>query len=79
MMVTNKEWLQELLRKYQAAIANMFILYWNVSDLVDGSSTMEDLIYRSPLFNNKIIIKYNRSAGIQFPQDYQMRPDDESP
>lgn len=69
-----QEWLEELLRKYQAAISNMFILYWNVTDLVDGSSTVEDLLFRSPLFNDKIIIKYNRSAGITFPQDSRVEP-----
>lgn len=73
----NKEWLNELLRKYQAAIANMFILHWNVTDLVDGNSTLEECIFRSPLFNDKVIVKYNRSAGITFPRDAELRPDED--
>lgn len=76
-MNQNKEWLHELLRKYQAAIANMFVLHFNVSDLIDGSSTLEECIFRSPLFADKIIVKYNRSAGITFPRDAELRPEEE--
>lgn len=75
--MNNKEWLNELLRKYQAAIANVFVLHWNVADLVDGNSTLENCLFRSPLFNDKIIIKYNRSAGITFPRDAELRPDED--
>lgn len=65
-------WMEQLLRKYQAAIANMFILHFNVSDLVDGVCPVEDYLLRSPLFTGRdIVVKYNRSAGITFPRDFK--------
>ena len=64
------QWLNELLRKYQAAIANNFILHFNIGDLIDGSRPLEDFLIASPLFASRdIVIKYDRSAGITFPRD----------
>lgn len=66
------EWLENMMRKYQAAIANMFILHFNVTDLVDGSCPVEDFLLRSPILNNRdIVVKYNRSSGITFPRDFR--------
>lgn len=67
-------WINELISKYNSGIANIFILYFNVSDLVKGSCPLEDYLIASPLFADKdLVVKYDRSAGITFPRDN--RPD----
>jgi transitional endoplasmic reticulum ATPase len=77
-------WINDLIRKYNAGIANVFVLYFNVSDLIMGSRPLEDYLIASPLFLDKdIVVKYDRSAGITFPRDgrpelYENQQDQES-
>lgn len=61
------DWLTEIQKKYSAAIAHVFLLHFNVSDIVQGSLTVKDCLLQLPLFKERdILIRYNRSGGMQF-------------
>lgn len=62
------KWIQEINKKWNASIAHVFLLHFNVSDTVDGVHSTVEFLMKSPLVSDKeIIICYNRSAGITFP------------
>ncbi len=62
------KWLIELQEKWSAAISHMFILHFNVGDMVNRTASVLDCLLQAPLFKDReIVIQYNRSAGIQFP------------
>lgn len=60
-------WLTEIQKKYSAAIAHVFLLHFNVSDVVQGALSVTDCLLQLPLFKERdIVLHYNRSGGIQF-------------
>lgn len=61
-------WIEEIYKKWQASIAHVFLLHFNVSDIVDSIDSTVDYLRKSSLVaDREIIICYNRSAGITFP------------
>jgi len=61
------DWLTEIQKKYSAAIAHVFLLHFNVGDVVQGSLTVKDCLLQLPLFKERdILIRYNHSGGIRF-------------
>lgn len=61
-------WIQEIGKKWNASIAHVFLLHFNVADTVDGAQSMVEFLMSSKLVSDReIIICYNRSAGITFP------------
>jgi SpoVK/Ycf46/Vps4 family AAA+-type ATPase len=66
--MTNRSWIAEIHRKWNAVIAHEFILHFNVRDTVDGVNSVVDYLMQSKLVAGRdIILCYNRSAGITFP------------
>lgn len=62
------KWLEELTKKWAAAIAHCFVLHGNATDTVNGQGTAVDYLLQSSLFSKRdIIIRYDRAGGIQFP------------
>ena len=62
------KWLEELTKKWAAAIAHCFVLHGNATDTVNGQGTAIDYLLQSSLFSKRdIIIRYDRAGGIQFP------------
>lgn len=60
-------WYEQVVRKWQAGIAHVFLLYGNTSDVVDGH-TLQDLLVSSGLCSGrKCVILYDRAKGISFP------------
>lgn len=61
-------WLKEAVKKWQAGIAHVFVLHGNVDDLVEPGMYVKDLLLATGLMaNRKVVITYNRSNGITFP------------
>jgi SpoVK/Ycf46/Vps4 family AAA+-type ATPase len=59
-------WVKELLDKYQAGIAHVFLLAGNVSDYVVPGVGLRKFLTR--LFSRReVIVFYDRSAGLTFP------------
>jgi hypothetical protein len=62
------DWLTEVQKKYNAAVAHTFLLHSNVSDVQSGTLGAVDCLLRAPLFAQRdLVLRYNRSGGIQFP------------
>lgn len=61
-------WLVEVVEKWRASIAHVFILHGNVDDLVMPNTYVRDCLIGSGLLSKReCIICYNRSKGIYFP------------
>ncbi|RJO61783.1 MAG: ATP-binding protein [Dehalococcoidia bacterium] len=61
-------WLKEVVQKWEAGIAHVFILYGNVDDLVEPGKYVKDILLSTGLIAKRsIVISYNRSKGITFP------------
>lgn len=61
-------WYAEIVQKWQAGIAHMFLLHGNTGDTVDGVRTVQDALISSGLCAKRDVIAcYDRSSGITFP------------
>ena len=60
------KWLEELTKKWAAAIAHCFVLHGNATDTVNGQGTAM-IIFTVVCFQKRYIIRYDRAGGIQFP------------
>jgi SpoVK/Ycf46/Vps4 family AAA+-type ATPase len=62
-------WLTEIINKWQAGIAHVFLLHGNTADTVDGVHTVQDILVASGLCAVvDTVILYDRSKGITFPR-----------
>lgn len=61
-------WLSEIINKWQAGIAHVFLLHGNTADTVNGVHTVQDILVSSGLCAAvDAVILYDRSKGITFP------------
>jgi transitional endoplasmic reticulum ATPase len=62
-------WANEVVKKWQAGIAHVFLLHGNTGDTVDGINTVQSyLMNKFDLCHaREIIVQYDRSSGITFP------------
>ncbi|ACX51828.1 AAA ATPase central domain protein [Ammonifex degensii KC4] len=61
-------WYQEVVRKWQAGIAHVFVLYGNTPDTVDGVRTLEQFLVSSGLCAPRpCVMVYDRARGLRFP------------
>lgn len=61
-------WYNEIIQKWSAGIAHVFLLHGNVGDTVDGVNTMQGFLATSPLCARAdVVVLYDRSSGITFP------------
>lgn len=61
-------WYQEVVRKWQAGITHVFVLYGNTSDTVDGVRTLEQFLVSSGLCAPRpCVMVYDRARGLRFP------------
>lgn len=61
-------WLSEIVAKWAASIAHVFILHGNVDDIVvPGRYVRDHLVASNLLAKRDCVIVYNRSKGIYFP------------
>ena len=68
------QWATNVINKYLSGIAHTFLLHFNVNDTVDGVSTVSGFLLRQELLSSKeIVITYNRSQGIGFPQPHHKK------
>lgn len=59
-------WASEMISKYRAAIAHVFLLHGNVGDYQVGSALMLRELLAKIWPKRKVIVYYNRSEGITF-------------
>lgn len=61
-------WYNEIIQKWSAGIAHVFLLHGNVGDTVDGVNTVQGFLAASPLCARAdVVVLYDRSSGITFP------------
>lgn len=62
-------WYQEIVNKWLARIAHVFVVYGNTGDTVDGINNVQTyLSEKSGLcLQRDVVVKYDRSRGITFP------------
>lgn len=66
--MANPGWLDEIIRKWSAGVAHMFVLHGNVDDLVSPGLYVKDCLLASGLMaRRECMITYDRSKGISFP------------
>ncbi|MGB9886488.1 MAG: ATP-binding protein [Moorellales bacterium] len=61
-------WFREIVQKWAANVAHVFILYGNVDDLVAPGVYVKDyLLSRALVASREVVVAYDRSSGITFP------------
>jgi len=65
MTAQNPQWLDTLVQRYTAGVAHGFIIHFNVSDYVIGSTRLREALAQL-LGKREIVVFYNRSAGLEF-------------
>ncbi|MBI3684810.1 ATP-binding protein [Candidatus Azambacteria bacterium] len=62
------EWLKELVLRYQAGVAHLFILWGNVYDLQRSQKGTHLSLYQylAEVFEQRMVLFYSISAGVQF-------------